>query len=170
MASFFEDMFSMIAPAIAMAHRVNLWKHWDWKYREWTARCILTTQALQAQICIFACNLFVAFFTCSQLQAKTEKLVWKYTCCLKSQKWCNWNTEFPTIIYFMAVQIQFNWILIHSTSRTGFNSLTQFPSWSPLVHHLIFTLVSNNSSHTGGQGSVVGNCFILFTVYLMRKE
>ena len=39
---------------------------------------------------------------------ETAKLVRKYTRCLKSQKWCNWNTEFPTIIYFMAIQIQFN--------------------------------------------------------------
>ena len=73
MASFFEDMFSMIAPAIAMAHRVNLWKHWDWKYREWTAWCILTTQAQQAQICIFACNLFCCIFHLLPIASKDWK-------------------------------------------------------------------------------------------------
>ena len=97
-------MFSMIAPAIVMAHRVNLWKHWGWKYQE--TGLYGQVQAQQAQICIFtACN----FFHLLQIASKeTAKLVRKYTSCLKSQKWCNWNTEFPTIIYFMAIQIQFN--------------------------------------------------------------
>ena len=48
------------------------------------------------------------FYLLQIASKETAKLVRKYTSCLKSQKWCNWNTEFPTIIYFMAIQIQFN--------------------------------------------------------------
>ena len=100
--------------------------------RGWTVRCRPSKHR-------FASTQPAAQFYLLQIASKeTAQLVQKYTSCLKSQKWCNWNTEFPTIIYFMAIQIQFNWILMHSTSRTGFYSFLQFP----LVHYLTFTLVS----------------------------
>ena len=84
----------------------------------------------------------------------TVQLVQKYTNCLfKSQKWCNWNTEFHTIIYFVTIK---NLVQL----RTGFNSSTQ-------------TYFRSGCFHTGLKKVLrvrLLAMFCHFIFYLMRKE